>query len=551
MNFRIDEITAAVAAALQTFLQAHAGQPVRIYVSNEGGPVGIALQMANAIRAHGQVTTVADGLAASAATLPLMAGQRVEAHAGTLLMFHQPHAGAGGTAADMQAAAEALTAAATLMGEIYAARGLNQAQVSELMGEADKWLTAAQAQEMGLLDAITNEQVSAQGSLKIAARLANGVTRTEVEAMLRNNGQTGAPLNIGGPGSGAHTQYVPQQPTRAQAASEALLIRAGVVKDNPANPLRGTRLLDMESEFARPSAAFGMGVDAFPGVLSDAANRALGLMFDEVMEPWRTICQPLPVPDFREVSLASLGAISTPPDIGEHTDISFGDRSDTHEKTALATTGLQFALTRRALVNDDLMVFSETPRALAIAVARRIGDAFAAIVTTGNTGTNLTDGTAIFAAARNNAGNTAISSASLDAARSSMALQKDPSGIPSGHRMAWLWVPEALVGTARTILTAEYSVKNPPGDSQSTAPNEARGLIASDAVIGDYRLDEASATKWYAVARGAFRRLHLEGQDSPMIDERSLDNRDGYAWRVIHDYRVVAVGHTGIYLGGA
>ena len=100
-------------------------------------------------------------------------------------------------------------------------------------------------------------------------------------------------------------------------------------------------------------------------------------------------------------------------------------------------------------------------------------------------------------------------------------------------------------------MTAEYSVKNQPGDSQSTAPNEARGLIASDAVIGDYRLDEASATKWYAVARGAFRRLHLEGQDSPMIDERSLDNRDGYAWRVIHDYRVVAVGHTGIYLGGA
>ena len=165
-------------------------------------------------------------------------------------------------------------------------------------------------------------------------------------------------------------------------------------------------------------------------------------------------------------------------------------------------------------------------------------------------GANLTDKTAIFAAARNNTGVAALSSAALDGARSRMALQKDPTGIPAGHRMVWLWVPEVLVGTARTIITSEYSVKSVPGDSQSTAPNEARGLITADAVIGDYRLDADSATHWYAIARGAFRRLHLQDHEAPMIDDRSLDNRDGYAWRVIHDYRVVAVGHTGIYRGG-
>lgn len=51
--------------------------------------------------------------------------------------------------------------------------------------------------------------------------------------------------------------------------------------------------------------------------------------------------------------------------------------------------------------------------------------------------------------------------------------------------------------------------------------------------------------------RSALRRLHLEGQDSPMVDERSLQSRDGYSRRVLADYRIVAVGYTGIYRGGA
>ena len=551
MIFRISNIDAASAAALAAFLTAHMGQPVTVIVSSEGGSVTDGLQMANAIRAHGQVTAVADGIAASAATLPLMAAATVQANIGTLLMFHRPSTAAAGQAADMNAAAEALTAAATLMQEIYTARGLTAAQVAELMGEADKWMTAAQALAAKLIDSVLTTPVSAEGSLAIAARLGSGISRPEVEAMFRDGIQSGAPLSIG---SGLQTRFVPQRPSKATAAAQGILIRAGMVENDPANPYRGTRLLDMEAEFARPMASgvYADGIDAFPNVLSEAANRALGLAFDEVAEPYRLICAPLPVPDFRQVSLASLGAISTPEeDIGEFGELEFGHRKDAGEQTGLATTGMRFGLSRRALVNDDLMVFSETPRALATAVARRIGDSLAAIVTTGNNGAALTDGTAIFAGARNNTGNAALSSASLDAARSKMALRKDPTGIPAGHRMAWLWVPEALVGTARTIITSEYSVKNPQGDSQSTAPNEARNLVTADAVIGDYRLDEADAPKWHAIARGAFRRLHLRDHDAPMIDDRSLDNRDGFAWRVIHDYRVVAVGASGVYRGGA
>lgn len=553
MNFRVTAIDAASAQALETHLAAHKGAAVTIIISSEGGDVTAGLRMANAVQAHGQVTAVADGIAASAATLPLMAAAAVQANAGTLLMFHQPTAAAGGDANDMQAAADALRAAGELMGNVYANRGLSPQAVQALMGNGDSWFTAAQAHEAGLIDAVLAEPVSAEGSLAIAARLGapaphpNGGPETRaagLQAAWRNALQTGSPVPVGQ--AALQTRFVDQRPTRAQAAVEAILIRAGspAVKDNPANPMRGMSLKDIEAEFKngiRAAGVYPAGRDSFPGILSEAANRALGYEFSEVNEAWRMVCRMIPVPDFREVSLASLGAIETPPEnIGEHGQIPFGNRADQHESTALYTTALRFALSRRAIVNDDLMAFTQTPRALAAACARRIGDAMVALFSS-----NLRDGNALFDADNTIAAG-GVSSANLDGARAKLALAEDPSGIPANHRLAYLLTPEEVLGRVRAVIASEYEVTGVEATSDATAANRARNLIPAENCIPDYRLDSEANKPIIAVAEGALLCLHLTDHESPMLDEMILDNRDGYAWKLVHDYRVATPGRSGL-----
>jgi len=498
------EISAESVAALVAHLAAHPG-PVTLRIHSEGGDVTAALEGSHAIAKHGAVTAIVAGQAASAATLILASAQTAVATESALLMTHAPWSVTAGNAADLRAQADALERADAAMRTVY---GRRVADVDALFGDADRWLSATEAQSLGLVD-----RVEPVGS---AQARANGAPKGQ------------APLPV-------RTRYVARETPRTLAAS-ALLARMGkqdaaAKRHNDGNPYSGASLAALSDPSMRAAGSgFAVGIDDFPNVLSETANRAVGVTFMEHPEAWRTVCESRQVPDFRDVTLASMGAIPSLPSVGEHTEFERVNPDDSGEKTRLGTFAGTFAVSRRAIVNDDLMALSDTAEALGRSASRAIGDQFANLLTQASlAGPTLSDGTAMVASARGNAGTAALSSAAMDASYSSFAKLTDPSGVVIGAMPTWALVPVALRGSMSAVLTSEHDVSSDfAGDS--TAANRAMGLISPTNIVQEYRIDAVSVTAWWLIGMGQFVVLSREaGGPMPMVMPFELSrNRDCY-----------------------
>lgn len=144
-------------------LKKHAGKKVSCLINSPGGSVFDALAIYNALRAHGgEVTVKVMGVAASAASLIAMAGDKIIMPENTFMMIHNPMVGAYGNADEMRDMADVLDKiAASLIGTYVARTGLSEAEVKDLL-DAETWLNAADAVEKGFA---TEMEVA----LKIAA----------------------------------------------------------------------------------------------------------------------------------------------------------------------------------------------------------------------------------------------------------------------------------------------------------------------------------------------------------------------------------------------
>lgn len=144
-------------------LKQHAGKKITCYINSPGGSVFDALAIYNALRANGaEITTKVMGVAASAASLIAMAGDKIIMPENTFMMIHNPMVGAYGNAEEMRDMADVLDKiAASLIGVYVARTGLSEADVKALLDD-ETWLNAADAVEKGFA---TEMEVA----LKIAA----------------------------------------------------------------------------------------------------------------------------------------------------------------------------------------------------------------------------------------------------------------------------------------------------------------------------------------------------------------------------------------------
>jgi hypothetical protein len=100
------------------------------------------------------VTVLVDGIAASIASMIAMAGDDVVMPANAMLMLHDPSGMVMGTAADMRSTADALDKMkAGMVGAYQDKSGRDDAEIEALM-QAETWLTAEEAIDLGLADRI-------------------------------------------------------------------------------------------------------------------------------------------------------------------------------------------------------------------------------------------------------------------------------------------------------------------------------------------------------------------------------------------------------------
>ncbi len=140
-------------------------QTLNLYINSAGGDVFAAQAIYSMLKRYkAKVITYIDGLAASAASLVAMAGERVIMPINAMLMIHDPWAVTIGNSGDHRKMADELDQIRRSMVAVYAAKtGLAEKKIIELL-EAETWFTAEEAVEQGFADEV-------QESKQIAASL--------------------------------------------------------------------------------------------------------------------------------------------------------------------------------------------------------------------------------------------------------------------------------------------------------------------------------------------------------------------------------------------
>lgn len=187
------------------------GQPATVLINSLGGSLDTALNIRQQFIDHGAVTVHFTGLSASAATILAMGAKHITMSPHALILLHQCR-GYSETWGyynrdELQTAIDDLKKQQTdldafdrVVASIYATRaGTDPKQMAALMAE-ERWLTADEALQLGLIDEISEAPGDATPTAITAA------TRTHIVAC-------GYPLPPGGDASQRRTQATNTPPT--------------------------------------------------------------------------------------------------------------------------------------------------------------------------------------------------------------------------------------------------------------------------------------------------------------------------------------------------
>ncbi|MEV6258073.1 head maturation protease, ClpP-related [Nocardia sp. NPDC051911] len=162
-----DEIDSWFGVSAEAFardLAALDAERIEVHINSPGGNAYDGLAIMNAIAGHpAQITTIVDGLAASAASYIAIAGDEVIMRPGAQMMIHEAWGLAVGDARDMAAMAEQLDGASSALAEIYAKKTGGDADAMRELMRAETWFSADEAVEAGLADRVEAPSKSKAG----------------------------------------------------------------------------------------------------------------------------------------------------------------------------------------------------------------------------------------------------------------------------------------------------------------------------------------------------------------------------------------------------
>lgn len=142
-------------ADIRNALKKAGKEPVTVRINSYGGDVWSASDMYTLLREHEPgVETVVTGLAASAATLPMTAGNTVRASPTAEIMIHNPSCSAEGDHRAMEHTASSLRNTREAIINAYELKtGLSRERLRGMMN-SETWMTAQSAQAHGFVDEI-------------------------------------------------------------------------------------------------------------------------------------------------------------------------------------------------------------------------------------------------------------------------------------------------------------------------------------------------------------------------------------------------------------
>jgi Mu-like prophage major head subunit gpT len=279
----------------------------------------------------------------------------------------------------------------------------------------------------------------------------------------------------------------------------------------------------------------------YANLLNSTVERAIRRTYDAVTPEWKSIARQTTAKDFREKTGIAVDGKVTFEEVAEGGEYKHSLlMTDDSAKLKLKTYGRKISITRQAIINDDLDVFSKLPEIIAYGAA----DFQAAKVwglLTGNAKTP--DGKALFhvdhknLAASPNTG--PVSEALLALARTAMFRQKTPAGNLMSVAPKYLVVPMEQMVTAQKIMQSLIS-------SAQMDVNTMKGQF--EIITSPYL---TSAVEWYLagdVARAeGLVYAYLEGEEGLFIDKETSFDDDSITTKARLDFDCAVWGYNSWY----
>ena len=169
---------------------------ITVWINSPGGDCVAAAQIYNMLVDYsGNVTVKIDGMAASAASVIAMAGNKVLMSPVSMLMIHNPATIAMGDHNEMQKAIDMLSEVKESIMNAYAIKtGLSRAKLSHLM-DSETWMNANKAVELGFADGVLERESDASepAANVVAMEFSRKLTNTDL--MNKLNAKYSIPAN--------------------------------------------------------------------------------------------------------------------------------------------------------------------------------------------------------------------------------------------------------------------------------------------------------------------------------------------------------------------
>jgi ATP-dependent Clp protease protease subunit len=157
----------AICAQLLLLAADDPDKDIWLYINSPGGSVSAGMAIYDTMQfIRNDVATVAMGLAASMGQFLLCAGAPGKRYATphARVMMHQPSGGLGGTASDIRIQAEQMLYTKQKMAELIAMHTGQTVEQIERDSDRDRWFTAEEAKEYGMVDQVATHAGQVAGS---------------------------------------------------------------------------------------------------------------------------------------------------------------------------------------------------------------------------------------------------------------------------------------------------------------------------------------------------------------------------------------------------
>lgn len=280
----------------------------------------------------------------------------------------------------------------------------------------------------------------------------------------------------------------------------------------------------------------------FPAIMSNLADKSVMNGFNEAETTFQIWAGKGSNRDFKEaarVALSEAGNLELVPEGGQFPQDVFGETS---ARTKVATYGKIFSLTRQAIINDDLGLFSKIATKYGSAAKRLVNKMVYAQLT----GTvKMQDNVALFDAKHGNVATTG-EALSLKAIAKAITAMRRQKGITDAANLnitpKYLVVPPELEVTAYQIVNSTAAVDGT--NSGVVNPYKGRFVVVADAELTD-------PDAWYLVAdanqHDTIEVTYLNGVETPRLETRQGFDVDGIEYKVAFDVGVDAIDFRGLY----